>query len=141
MKIILSSASPEPIYAQIASQIRAAIASGELTDGEALPSLRRLARELRISVLTVTRAYSQLAKEGLVANVQGRGSFVTGNGGQVLKRQLEQKVRAALAQTVTFAGAAGMQPRDLHRMLDELLGGRADAGGTGTDTGSTKEQS
>ena len=70
MKLIISSVSGEPIYEQIKNQIRSAIMSGELTAGEALPSLRKLAKELRVSVLTVTRAYNELAKEGLVENVQ-----------------------------------------------------------------------
>lgn len=73
MKLIISSVSGEPIYEQIKSQIRSVIMSGELTAGEALPSLRKLAKELRVSVLTVTRAYNELADEGLVENVQGKG--------------------------------------------------------------------
>ena len=64
MKLIISSVSGEPIYEQIKSQIRSVIMSGELTAGEALPSLRKLAKELRVSVLTVTRAYNELADEG-----------------------------------------------------------------------------
>ena len=76
MKLIISSVSGEPIYEQIKNQIRSAIMSGELTAGEALPSLRKLAKELRVSVLTVTRAYNELADEGLVENVQGKGTFV-----------------------------------------------------------------
>ena len=66
MKLIISSVSGEPIYEQIKNQIRSAIMSGELTAGEALPSLRKLAKELRVSVLTVTRAYNELADEGLM---------------------------------------------------------------------------
>ena len=65
MKLIISSVSGEPIYEQIKDQIRAAVLSGELAAGEALPSLRKLAKELRISVLTVTRAYNELADEAL----------------------------------------------------------------------------
>ena len=68
MKLIISSVSGEPIYEQIKNQIRSAIMSGELMAGEALPSLRKLAKELRVSVLTVTRAYNELADEGLVEN-------------------------------------------------------------------------
>ena len=80
MKLIISSVSGEPIYEQIKNQIRSAIMSGELTAGEALPSLRKLAKELRVSVLTVTRAYNELADEGLVENVQGKGTFVMERG-------------------------------------------------------------
>ena len=67
MKLIISSVSGEPIYEQIKNQIRSAIMSGELMAGEALPSLRKLAKELRVSVLTVTRAYNELADEGFLA--------------------------------------------------------------------------
>ena len=76
VKLNISSASGKPIYEQIEDQIRAAIMSGELQTGEALPSLRKLAKELHISVLTIARAYSELADEGLVENVQGKGTFV-----------------------------------------------------------------
>ena len=72
MKLIISSVSGEPIYEQIKNQIRSAIMSGELMAGEALPSLRKLAKELRVSVLTVTRAYNELADEGLVENMKER---------------------------------------------------------------------
>ncbi|WEV41392.1 GntR family transcriptional regulator [Bifidobacterium sp. ESL0682] len=72
MKLIISSVSGEPIYEQIKRQIREAVLNGELKSGEALPSLRKLARELRISVLTVTRAYNELADEGIIVNVQGK---------------------------------------------------------------------
>ena len=63
-----------PIYEQIKTQIRSAVLSGELKAGEALPSLRKLAKELRISVLTVTRAYNELADEGVVQNIHGKGT-------------------------------------------------------------------
>ena len=78
MKLSISSAAKAPIYQQIKEQIQAAILSGDLQPGEALPSLRTLAKELRISVLTVTRAYTELEQEGFVANVQGKGCFVQG---------------------------------------------------------------
>ena len=134
MRIVLSSASPEPIYAQIKAQIREAIASGELGDGDALPSLRRLAKDLRVSVLTVTRAYNELADEGLISNEQGRGSFVNGNGGEMIRRQLEGKARTTMAQAVALANDAGMRPQDLHGMLDGLLARSHAAGGTSGDT-------
>ena len=76
MKLIISSVSGEPIYEQIKTQIRTAVLDGELKAGEALPSLRKFATELRISVLTVTRASNELADEGVVQNIQGKGTFV-----------------------------------------------------------------
>ena len=69
--------------------------SGELKAGEALPSLRKLAKELRISVLTVTRAYNELADEGVVQNIQGKGTFVMDKGNELMQRQLETRIREA----------------------------------------------
>ena len=76
MKLVLSPTGDTPIYAQLKAQIQAAIFSGELQEGEALPSLRAVAKALRISVLTVTRAYTELEQEGFVTNIQGKGCFV-----------------------------------------------------------------
>ena len=93
MKLIISSVSGEPIYEQIKNQIRSAVMSGELEAGEALPSLRKLAKELRVSVLTVTRAYNELADEGVVQNLQGKGTFVMDKGNELMRRQLKTQVR------------------------------------------------
>ena len=87
MKLIISNISGIPIYEQIKQQVKAAILSGELKEGEALPSLRTLAKDLKISVLTVTRAYTELEQEGFVKNVQGRGCFVLGSGSELMKEQ------------------------------------------------------
>ncbi|RSX57810.1 GntR family transcriptional regulator [Bifidobacterium samirii] len=119
MKLIISSVSGEPIYEQIKTQIRSAVLSGELAAGEALPSLRTLARELRISVLTVTRAYNELADEGVVRNIQGKGTFVMERGNELMKRQLETRVRNCLAEAATAAQAAGIPAERLHDMLDD----------------------
>ncbi len=96
MKLIISSVSGEPIYEQIKTQIRSAVLSGELKAGEALPSLRKLAKELRISVLTVTRAYNEL-----------------------MQRQLETQIRESLAEASRGAKAAGIPLNALDRMLEE----------------------
>ena len=88
MKLIISNVSGIPIYEQIKQQVKAAILSGELQAEDALPSLRTLAKDLKISVLTVTRAYTELEQEGFVKNVQGRGCFVLGSGSELMKEQL-----------------------------------------------------
>lgn len=98
MKLIISSVSGEPIYEQIKSQIRSVIMSGELTAGEALPSLRKLAKELRVSVLTVTRAYNELADEGLVENVQGKGTFVMERGNELMKERARERIMDKLRE-------------------------------------------
>ena len=85
MKLIISNVSGIPIYEQIKQQIKSAILSGELQAEETLPSLRTLAKDLKISVLTVTKAYTELEQEGFVKNVQGRGCFVMGSGSELNK--------------------------------------------------------
>lgn len=119
MKLIISSVSGEPIYEQIKTQIHSALLSGELKAGEALPSLRKLAKELRISVLTVTRAYNELADEGVVQNIQGKGTFVMDKGNELMQRQLETRIRESLAKASRGAKAAGIPLNALDRMLEE----------------------
>lgn len=119
MKLIISSVSGEPIYEQIKTQIHSAVLCGELKAGEALPSLRKLAKELRISVLTVTRAYNELADEGVVQNIQGKGTFVMDKGNELMQRQLETRIRESLAEASRGAKAAGIPLNALDRMLEE----------------------
>ena len=119
MKLIISSVSGEPIYDQIKTQIHSPVLSGELKAGEALPSLRKLAKELRISVLTVTRAYNELADEGVVQNIQGKGTFVMDKGNELMQRQLETRIRESLAEASRGAKAAGIPLNALDRMLEE----------------------
>ena len=100
MKLIISNVSGVPIYEQIKQQIKAAILSGELQAEETLPSLRTLAKDLKISVLTVTKAYTELEQEGFVKNVQGRGCFVMGSGSELIKEQLICKVENNLTEVL-----------------------------------------
>ena len=127
MKLIISSLSGQPIYRQIEDQIRSAILTGDLKAGEGLPSLRHLSRELRVSVLTVTRAYTELAQEGLVENIQGKGTFVADSGDQVMRQHLEDRVQSLLGEAVDTARRAGMEPDRIRGLLDGLLGNRVSA--------------
>lgn len=126
MKLIISNVSGIPIYEQIKQQVKAAILSGELKEDEALPSLRTLAKDLKISVLTVTRAYTELEQEGFVKNVQGRGCFVMGHGSELMKEQLICKVESGLADAIKAAKIANLPNEELHRLLDILLEANAD---------------
>ena len=119
MKLIISSVSGEPIYEQIKNQIRAAILSGELQPGEALPSLRKLAKELRISVLTVTRAYNELADEGLVENMQGKGTFVMSRSSELMKQSARERIMQVFKQTCEAAKAADIELIDLLGMFEQ----------------------
>lgn len=127
MKLIISSLSGQPIYRQIEDQIRSAILTGDLKAGEGLPSLRHLSRELRVSVLTVTRAYTELAQEGLVENIQGKGTFVTDSGDKVMRQHLEDRVQSLMGEAVDTARRAGMEPDRIRGLLDGLLGNRVSA--------------
>lgn len=114
MKLIISNVSGVPIYEQIKQQVKAAILSGELKEEEALPSLRTLAKDLKISVLTVTRAYTELEQEGFVKNVQGRGCFVLGSGSELMKEQLICKVENGLTEAIKAAKIANLSHSRLY---------------------------
>ena len=126
MKLIISNVSGVPIYEQIKQQVKAAILSGELKEEEALPSLRTLAKDLKISVLTVTRAYTELEQEGFVKNVQGRGCFVLGSGSELMKEQLIRKVENSLTEAIKAAKIANLSNEELHHLLDILLEANTD---------------
>lgn len=113
--------SSEPIYGQIARQIKGAIMAGELAEGDPLPSIRALANDLRISVITTKRAYAELEEAGFIDTVQGKGSFVAGGNLELLREERLRQVEAHLARAVAEATAAGIGPADLHAMLDLLL--------------------
>ena len=126
MKLIISNISGIPIYEQIKRQVKAAILSGELKEGEALPSLRTLAKDLKISVLTVTRAYTELEQEWFVKNVQGRGCFVLGSGSELMKEQLIRKVENGITEAIKAAKIANLSKEELHHLLDILLEANTD---------------
>ena len=126
MHILISYESGVPIYEQIKRQVKAAILSGELKEEEALPSLRTLAKDLKISVLTVTRAYTELEQEGFVKNVQGRGCFVLGSGSELMKEQLICKVENGLTEAIKAAKIANLSNEELHHLLDILLEANTD---------------
>lgn len=120
MKLIVSNISDVPIYEQIKQQVKAAILSGELQEQEALPSLRTLAKELKISVLTITRAYNELEEEGFVKNMQGRGCFVMGRGSELIREQMICKIESNLTEAIKTAQVADLPHDELHRLLDIL---------------------
>ena len=108
MNIILSNTDSAPIYEQITRQLRAKIVSGELAPGAALPSMRLLAKELRISVITTKRAYEELEREGLIVTQTGRGSFVAEVSGERLREEQRRAVENHLADAVHAAKMGGL---------------------------------
>ena len=121
MKIIINTSLMIPIYEQIVDQIKTLIRSGQLKENDNLPSVRTLSKELKISVLTVTRAYTELEQEGYVRNIQGRGCFVLGKDSQLLREQLVRKAEGSLTDAVKAAAAAGISREELHRLLDIIF--------------------
>lgn len=123
MDIIISNSSGAPIYEQIVRQLKGLILSGELAEGEALPSMRLLARDLRISVITTKRAYEELEREGFLTTVPGKGCFVAPQNHELLREAQLRKVEEKLAQAVEEARKGAMPLEDLHEMLDILYKG------------------
>ena len=121
MDIVLSNTSGVPIYEQIKAQIKAAILRGDLVEGEALPSLRALARDLQVSVITTTRAFSDLAAEGFVTNVPGKGSFVLPRDSDLVREQVLRDVENHLGTAIAAARLASLTPAELHQVLDALI--------------------
>ena len=110
-----------PIYQQIAEQLRADILAGKLKEGEYLPSIRGLAKDLRISVITTMKAYEQLEAEGLVTAAQGKGFYVNAQDSEMLKEQHLRRVEEALAEAIRAARIAGMTGKELQEILRTLL--------------------
>ena len=113
MHIILSRTSGTPLYEQIVTQVRNAIWSGELPAGTPLPSLRQLARDLEVSLITTTRAYNELAAAGLIGQQAGRGTFVLAQDGQETRRRLEARLDTQLDEAVATALLAGLSLEEL----------------------------
>lgn len=121
MNIVLSNSSNLPIYEQIKEQVKAQILSGELAEDEALPSLRQLARDLKISVLTTTRAYSELEQDGFITSRQGKGFFVMSCGSSLIREQLIREVEQNLNNAIKAGQRAAMSNDEILSLLRLLL--------------------
>ena len=119
--MIISQTSGVPIYQQIADSFRADILEGRLKEGEYLPSIRGLARDLKISVITTMKSYEMLEQEGLVTAVQGKGYVVNAQDGKMLKEQHMRKVEEGLMQAIGSARVAGLSENELIDTLKMLL--------------------
>lgn len=119
MKILQSS--DIPIYQQIATQFQEEIFAGKRKQGEYLPSIRGLAKELRISVITTMKAYEELEKRGLVTGVQGKGYYVNAQDSELLREQHMRKMEEHLMDAITAARIAGISDKELLNVLEVLL--------------------
>lgn len=121
MKIIINNASMQPIYEQIVEQIKRQIVQQELTEGTPLPSVRALAKDLKISALTVKKAYDFLEEEGLIATVHGKGSFILGANPDLMEEESRREVEACMEQAVAKGRNCGMSDEQLRKVLELLL--------------------
>lgn len=123
MNLILRNASGQPIYDQITAQIKALILSGELKAGDALPSMRVLAKDLRISVITTKRAYEELERDGFIETVPGKGSFVAQANLELIREEHLRQIEGHLSAAIVLCDQAGVSEAELHEMLSLLFKG------------------
>ena len=123
MNIIISNQSSQPIYEQIANQVKALIIGGSLKEGDMLPSMRLLAKALRISVITTKRAYEELERDGFIVSQTGKGSFVAGTNTELVREAQLQKIEQQLTQAVETARISNVSLDELQEMLSLLYGG------------------
>lgn len=120
MNIIISNTSKEPIYKQIKNQIKQSIFKGELQEGDALPSIRALAKDLHISVITTKRAYEDLEHEGFITSVVGKGSFVAGQNSDLIREKQLKWIEDKLTEVVTESKTLDISLEELKDMLELL---------------------
>ncbi|MDF2884455.1 MAG: GntR family transcriptional regulator [Clostridiaceae bacterium] len=121
MKIIVSNISEQPLYQQIKEQIKTAIISGELKEGEPLPSIRALANELHVSVLTTKRVYDELESEGFIITKAGKGSFVAPENLELLRESKRRMVEIKLSEAWETARSLGISKNELYSMMDLIF--------------------
>lgn len=124
MKILLSNQSELPIYAQIKEQIKEQILNGDIIEGEVLPSIRGLAKNIGVSVITTTRAYNDLEEEGYIASMQGKGSVVLSKENKLLKEKYLMHIEQGLTTAVKTAKRIDMKEQELHELISQLWKGR-----------------
>ena len=120
MRIIISNSSNAPIYEQIASQLKGMIIKGELLEGEALPSIRELARDLQVSVITTKRAYEEVEKEGFIETVHGKGSFVAIQNRELIREKKLKIIEEKLIEVVEESKMLGIGYEEIYDMLKIL---------------------
>ncbi len=120
MNIFISNSSNEPIYEQIVRQIKALVMSGELAEGDALPSMRLLAQQLRISVITTKRAYEELERDGFIESYTGKGSFVRRQNPELFREETLRQIEAGLSEVCSKAKTADVSLSELIDILTML---------------------
>ena len=123
MNIVISNSGEIPIYEQIASQIKNAVIAGEVKPGEPLPSLRFVAKELRVSVISTKRAYEELEREGYITSVPGKGSFAAEINRELLREEQYKRLEEHLNEAVDAARTAGISLGEMKELLETLYEG------------------
>ena len=121
MNIIISNSGDRPIYEQITAQIKAMIMNGQLKEGDALPSMRTLAKELRISVITTKRAYEDLERDGFITTVVGKGSFVKAADTSLVREERLKQIEELLGRAVVLDGESGIRKEEVLEILEILF--------------------
>ena len=121
LAIVITNTAGVPIYEQIVQQVKDAILSGDLAADEALPSIRALARDLRVSVITTTRAYTELVEQGFVTTMPGKGYFVLPRDAGLAREQILREIEEHLSAAVDRALVLDLPATELHQMLDICL--------------------
>lgn len=121
MKIVIKNKSDMPIYEQIEEQIKAQILEGKVEEDEQLPSIRQLARDLKISVITTTRVYTDLAEEGFIISVTGKGYFVAPRNNELLRERMLCEMEEGLEKAVINGRNAGLSDEDIIATLKKFL--------------------
>lgn len=122
MNIIISNSGDKPIYEQITGQIKNMIMNGQLKEGMPLPSMRTLAKELRISVITTKRAYEELEREGFIATMVGKGSFIKAADTRLVREEKLKQIESLLTEAVDVANASGIARGEVVEMLYLVYG-------------------
>lgn len=123
MNIKINNSSDEPIYLQIKNQIKAQIISGDLKVGEQLPSIRFLAKEIRVSMLTAKRAFDELELDGFINSVQGKGNFVAAQNKELIREEYLKKIESKLQEVVELSEIADVSSDELIKMLKSYVEG------------------
>jgi len=123
LNIIISNSSRQPIYDQITSQMKSKILAGEMKEGDALPSMRFLAKELRISVITTKRAYEELERDGFIATVPGKGSFVARKNLDFVREEQLRRIEEHMQEIVELSVGCSLSLKELQDMLELIYTG------------------
>ncbi len=123
MNIQINNSSNDPIYLQIKNQIKSQIISGDLQVGDKLPSIRFMAKELRISMITAKRAFDELEAEGFIDSVQGKGNFVARQNKELIREEYLKKIEERIQDIIEFSDIIGLSNKEIMQMIKSFLEG------------------